>query len=65
MSRFSFYNEVCRLNQANCEIQHLISLIVHNKGVPLNGEIKRLGDVSTKISDIRDKIEKISKALEK
>jgi hypothetical protein len=32
--------------------------------VPLNGEVKRLGDVSTKIADIRDKIQEINKTLE-
>lgn len=65
MSPFSFNNEVCRLNQANCEIQSLVNAIYFNKGKALNGEIKRLINVTAKISDISDKIQKINETLEK
>jgi hypothetical protein len=65
VSPFSFNNEVCRLNQANCEIQSLVHLMTFNKGKALNGEIKRLSDVAAKISDISDEIQKINKTLEK
>jgi len=64
VSRFSFNNEVCRLNQANCEIQSLVALITFHGGKPLNGEIERLSDVATKLSDISDKIQQINKTLE-
>jgi hypothetical protein len=65
VSPFSFNNEVCRLNQANCEIQSLVNAISFNKGKALNGEIKRLINVTAKISDISDKIQKINETLEK
>lgn len=65
MSPFSFNNEVCRLNQASCEIQSLVTLINSHKGKPLNGEIKRISAVAEKLADIRDKIEKINQTLEK
>jgi len=64
VSRYSFNNEVCRLNQANCEIQSLVNAMSFNKGTALNGEIKRLADVAAKLSDISDKIQKINKTLE-
>ena len=60
VSQFSFNNEVCRLKQANCEIQSLINSIIYHNGRALNGEIKRLDDVSTKISDIKHNIEEIN-----